>query len=180
MHNLKTNFDKTFGIAKCALSDVLLEDDNFFNYRNKRKMTDIEIVTLAFTTESLGIDSENPLFSKLRNEFLTDFSRLPYLSNYNRRRKRLQDYMAWISEFMAKTISPEENQFILDYRYVRKRIETLLSQMRDQLYLKRNYAKTVDGLFARMCTKMSSVAALQFINFTHGKPINHLKHALAN
>ena len=303
MHNLKTNFDKIIGIAKSMLSNVLLEDDNFFNYKNKPKMSDIEIVALALTAESLGIDSENLLFSKLRSEFLSDFPRLPDRSNYNRRRKRLQDYLVWISDSIAKTISPDENQFILDsipvpicanprisrskickddpevmpkrsyhashkshyygfkmqlviskkgvpislgmtsanvhdvqylqhlekdklsdseiiadkgyltlgyqtslfendrirlvtplranmkrrettwnpnYRYVRKRIETLFSQMCDQLYLKRNYAKTLNGLFARMCTKISSVAVLQYINFLNGKPLNHLKHALGN
>ena len=301
-HNLKTNFDKIIGIAKAMLGDVLLEDDNFFNYKNKPKMSDIEIVALALTAESLGIDSENLLFSKLRSEFLSDFPRLPDRSNYNRRRKRLQDYLVWISDSIAKTISPDENQFILDsipvpicanprisrskickddpevmprrsyhashkshyygfkmqlviskkgvpislgmtsanvhdiqylqhlekdklsdseiiankgylslgyqtslfendrirlvtplranmkrrettwnpnYRYVRKRIETLFSQMCDQLYLKRNYAKTLNGLFARMCTKISSVVVLN-INFLNGKPLNHLKHALGN
>lgn len=112
MHNLKTNFDKIIGIAKSMLGDVLFEDDNFFNYKNKPKMSDIEIVALALTAESLGIDSE--LFSKLRSEFLSDFPRLPDRSNYNRRRKRLQDYLVWISDSIAKTISPDENQFILD------------------------------------------------------------------
>ena len=303
MHNLKTNFDKIIGIAKSTLADVLLEDDNFFHYRNKPNMTDIEIVTLAITAESLGIDSENLLFSKLRNEYLADFPTLPDRSNYNRRRKKLQDYTVWISESIANIISPNEKQFILDsipvpicanprimrskickddpevlpkrgyhashklhyygfkmqlvisksgvpvclgltaanvhdvhylqhlntnklsdseliadkgylslgyqtslfendrirlitplranmkrrethwnsnYRYKRKRIETLFSQMCDQLFLKRNYAKTLNGLFTRMCAKIASVAVLQYINFMHGKPINHLKHALVN
>ena len=114
MHNLKTNFDKIIGIAKSTLVDVLLEDDNFLNYRNKHKMTDIEIVALALTAESLGIDSENLLFSKLRNEYLTDFPRLPDRSNYNRRRKKLQDYKIWIYESISNIISPNEKQFILD------------------------------------------------------------------
>ncbi len=303
MHNLKTNFDKIVGIAKSILADVLLEDDNFARYRNKPKMTDIEIVALALTAESLGIDSENLLFSKLRNEYLPDFPALPDRSNYNRRRRKLQDHTMWISEAISNIILPNEKQFILDsipvpicanpraarskickddpevlpkrgyhashrlhyygfkmqlviskigvpvslgltaanvhdvhylqhldgeklsdseviadkgylslgyqtslfeqekirlitplranmkrrethwnstYRYKRKRIETLFSQMCDQLFLKRNYAKTLNGLFARMCAKITSVAVLQYINFMRGKPINHLKHALVD
>ena len=303
MHNLKTNFDKIIGIAKSTLANVLLEDNNFFHYRNKPKMTDIEIVALSLTAESLGIDSENLLFSKLRSEYLSDFPTLLDRSNYNRRRKRLQDYTVLISESISNIISPNEKQFILDsipvpicanprimrskickddpevfpktgyhashklhyygfkmqlvisksgvpvslgitaanvhdvhylqhldtgklsdseliadkgylslgyqtslfendrirlitplranmkrrethwnsnYRYKRKRIETLFSQMCDQLLLKRNYAKTLNGLFTRMCAKIASVAVLQYINFMHGKPINHLKHALVN
>lgn len=302
MHNLKTNFDKIIGISKLALQEYLLDDGNFFLYPNRPKMSDIEIVALALTAESLGIDSENLLFSKLNNEFITDFPRLPDRSNYNRRKRRLQDYIACVAAPLAKIISPENNQFIIDsipipicqnprilrskickddpdilpkrgyhashklhyygfkmqlviskigvpvylgltpanchdihilshldtaqisgceliadkgylslghqtslfenerirlitplranmkrretlwnpkYRYIRKRIETLFSQLCDQLYLKRNYAKTLEGLFTRMCAKISSVAVLQYINFMNGKPINHLKHALA-
>lgn len=302
MHNLKTNFDKILGITKSTLSHLLLPDGNFRVYRHAPKMTDIEVVTLALTAESLGIDSENLLFFKLKKEFSADFPRLTDRSNYNRRRKRLQDYIAWVAEPVAAIISPGNKQFILDsipvpicqnprisrsricrddpdmlpqrgyhashkihyfgfkmqlvlskegvpvslgltpanvhdvhylqhldsdklrdaeliadkgylsagyqtslfeqdritlitplranmtrrktlwnpaYRYTRKRIETLFSQLCDQLFLKRNYAKTLDGLFARMCTKISSVAVLQYINFLNNKPINHLKHALA-
>lgn len=303
MHNLKTNFDKIIGITKLALADFLLEDGNFYRYKNKPKMSDLEIVALSLTAESLGIDSENLLFSKLKNECLIDFPRLPDRSNYNRRKKRLQDYVASVAEPLAKIMSPDNNQFIIDsipvpicqnpriirskickddpevlpkrgyhashklhyygfkmqlviskigipislgltpanshdvhflnhidaskmadseliadkgylslghqtslfendrirlitplranmkrretlwnpsYRYIRKRIETLFSQLCDQLYLKRNYAKTLDGLFARMCAKISSVAVLQYINFINNKPLNHLKHALSN
>lgn len=303
MHNLKTNFDKIIRIVKSILEESLYPDGNFQAYRNKPKMTDIEVIALALTAESLGIDSENLLFSKLRNEFLEDFPRLPDRTNYNRRRKRLQNQFAWVCESVSRLVSPGENQFIIDsipvpicanprisrskickddpglqparsyhashrtyyygfkmqlvtsksgvpislgmtpanmhdtsylehmdacqiagseligdkgylssgyqtslfedheirlitpirsnmkprenrwnpkYRYIRKRIETLFSQLCDQLHLKRNYAKTLDGLFTRMCCKIGSVAILQYVNFINGKPLNRLKHALGN
>ncbi|SCZ02680.1 IS982 family transposase [Flavobacterium caeni] len=303
MHNLKTNFDKIIGIVKSISEGNLYDEGNFYSYRNKPKMSDIEIIALVLTAESLGIDSENLLFSKLRQEFMEDFPRLPDRTNYNRRRKRLQNHFAWICESVSKLISPDENQYIIDsipvpicanpritrvkickedphlqparsyhashkmyyygfkmqlvtsrsgvpislgmtpanvhdvsylqhldvnqisgseligdkgylsasyqtslfenegiqlitplrsnmkrrenlwnpkYRYIRKRIETLFSQMCDQLYLKRNYAKTLDGLFARMCSKIGSVAILQYLNFINEKPLNRLKHALGN
>lgn len=65
------------------------------------------------------------------------------------------------------------------YRYTRKRIETLFSQLGDQMMLTRNYAKSLDGLFSRIMYKLSAVAVLQWINFNKGKAINHIKHALA-
>jgi hypothetical protein len=47
------------------------------------------------------------------------------------------------------------------------------------MMLTRNYAKSLDGLFSRIMYKLSAVAVLQWINFSNGKPINHIKHALA-
>jgi len=302
MHNLKSNFEKIFQITKLTLDDYLLADGNFQIYKNKPKMTDIEIVTLSITTEALGIDSENYLFSKLRKDYGADFPNLPHRTNFSKRRKRLQDYIVQASEPISKWINPNNNQFILDsipipicqnprinrtkicqdneeikptrgyhashkihyfgfklqlilsksgvpitfgltpanvhdvrylehvadanlgqcdliadkgylsagyqtslfendgirlvtpiranmknaqsiwnpaYRYTRKRIETLFSQLCDQLMLKRNYAKSLDGLFCRICSKIASVAILQYLNFTNQKPINRLKHALA-
>ena len=72
---------------------------------------------------------------------------------------------------------------MVSYPYIfkksRKRIETLFSQLCDQMMLKRNYAKTVDGLTTRIITKITAATCLQYMNHLNGKPINHLKHALA-
>ena len=302
MHNLKTNFDKIVGIAKLSLSPVLLPNGNLERYRNPPKMTDIEVIALALAAESLGIDSENLLFSKLRKEYSADFPRLIDRCNFNRRRRRLQDDISRVAEFVSKAVGNDSKQFIIDsipvpicqnvriprakicredpriqpargfhashkhyffgfkmqlvltrkgipvamgftpgnvhdtafldclsdvelhdceligdkgylstprqttlfehdrirlitplranmkrkatlwnpaYRCTRKRIETLFSQLCDHMLIKRNYAKTLNGLFARMCSKISSVAVLQYINFINEKPLNHLKHALA-
>lgn len=66
------------------------------------------------------------------------------------------------------------------FRRSRKRIETLFSQLCDQFMLKRNYAKTIEGLSVRILSKVTSVTILQYINARNGKPINHLKYALAS
>ena len=65
------------------------------------------------------------------------------------------------------------------FRKSRKRIETLFSQLCDQMMLKRNYAKSLTGLKTRLISKIAAVTLLQSINYHHQKPINHLKHALA-
>lgn len=65
------------------------------------------------------------------------------------------------------------------FKKSRKRIETLFSQLCDQMVVKRNYAKTFDGLATRIISKVTAVTALQTMNARNGKPLNHIKHALA-
>lgn len=72
----------------------------------------------------------------------------------------------------------DKQKFEPVFRKLRKRIETLFSQLCDQFFLKRNYAKTVTGISARLISKISAVTALQYINFLNNKPINNLKYAL--
>ncbi len=114
MHNLKTNFDKIREISKLALSEYLLPNVNFFVCRHLPKLSDIEVVALSITSEALGIDSENLLFSKLKSEYSREFPNLTDRSNYNRRRKKLQDYIALVAQPISKMISPDNNQFIID------------------------------------------------------------------
>ncbi|MGH9955032.1 MAG: IS982 family transposase [Nitrososphaeraceae archaeon] len=64
-------------------------------------------------------------------------------------------------------------------RKKRKRIETLFSQFCDQLMLKRNYAKSFDGFFTRLLAKIAAFTGLQLWNSISGRPLNHVKHALA-
>jgi hypothetical protein len=266
-------------------------------------MSDIQIVALALTAESLSIDSENLLFFKLKNEYQQDFPNLIDRSNFNRRRKRLVNFISFVSQSVAMYIEPDNSSYIIDSmpvpickniriarskicnndqdvspsrsyhachktyyfgfklqlittvsgipyyaalttasahdsqflshiknvqisdcqliadmgylskcrqlelfdsyniklitpnrsnmktinldwtkqtRKSRKRIETLISQLDDQMMIKRNYAKSLEGLLTRICTKVSSAAALQFLNSISNKPLNKIKHALAS
>jgi hypothetical protein len=60
----------------------------------------------------------------------------------------------------------------------RKIIETLFSQLCDQQLLKRNYAKTSEGLFTRIVAKIASVSILKAINSLANKPLGKIKHTL--
>ena len=71
------------------------------------------------------------------------------------------------------------SQWTPKHRYKRKRVETLFSQLCDQMMLKRNYAKSSDGLVTRVLSKISAAAIMQRINIQENKPLNHIKHALA-
>ena len=60
-------------------------------------------------------------------------------------------------------------------RRARKRIETLYSQLCDQFMIRRNYAKTFQGLSIRVLSKITALTVLQWINKLNGNNINNLK-----
>ncbi|MBL7087106.1 MAG: transposase, partial [Candidatus Cloacimonetes bacterium] len=65
------------------------------------------------------------------------------------------------------------------FRKVRKRIETIFSQLCDQFMIRRNYAKTFIGFATRIISKITAFTLLQYINkFITNRPLNHVKHAL--
>jgi len=65
------------------------------------------------------------------------------------------------------------------FKRFRKRIETQFSQLCDQFVMKRNYAKTYNGLCTRIISKIAAFTSLQYLNVLNGRPLNHVKHALA-
>lgn len=66
------------------------------------------------------------------------------------------------------------------FRKSRKRIETLFSQLCDQFMIRRNYAKSFDGIRTRILSKISSLTMIQYLNkFVLDRPINNLKLNLA-
>ena len=65
------------------------------------------------------------------------------------------------------------------YKTKRQMIETFFAQMCDQLNLKRNYAKSYDGLLTRLTSKLSSMSILHWINHLNGKKLAQIKHALS-
>jgi len=126
-----------------------VHDVNYLQWLNETQLTDCELIA---DKGYLSLGYQTSLFEESRIRLVT-----PLRANMKNR----------LSEWNA------------GYRYARKRIETLFSQLCDQLMLKRNYAKTLDGLFTRLCTKISAVAVLQYTNFLNNRNINRLKHALA-
>jgi hypothetical protein len=64
------------------------------------------------------------------------------------------------------------------YKAKRQMVETFFGQMCDQLNLKRNYAKSYEGLVARLTSKLSSMSLLHWINYQNGRKLSQIKHAL--
>ncbi len=64
---------------------------------------------------------------------------------------------------------------------VRKRIETVFSQLCDQFMIQRNYAKSFTGFKSRVLAKVTGLTVLQFLNkFIYNKPVGRVKHTLAD
>lgn len=114
MHNLKTNFDKFLGITKSFFIDQINVFDNFQTYPRNPKMSDCQIIALALTGESIGIDSENYFFGKLKSDHSSDFINLIDRSNFNRRRKRLFPKIAELNQGLANLLNEGEDTYIVD------------------------------------------------------------------
>ena len=62
------------------------------------------------------------------------------------------------------------------FRKKRKRIETLFSQLCDQLMVRRNYAKSFQCFKTRIVSKINALTTIQYINkFIFGRNINNIK-----
>lgn len=114
MHNLYSNFSKFFDITKSLFQHRIDSFDNFYCYRNKPKMSDCQIIAMAITGESLGIDSESYLWGKLKNEHARDFPNLIDRSNFNRRRKRLYPFIEELNRSIAQFLNEGEDIFLID------------------------------------------------------------------
>lgn len=297
MHNLKSNFDKILTIVAEFYKNI---DLPIRQAGRPAKFSDIKVIALALTAESLSIDSENLLFSKLQSNYSSDFPDLIHRSNFNIRARKLRDVIESIRAQMAHKIAGSESVFSIDSMPVpicrivrskrlkicrendrcwpasgycatqkqfyhgyklhalvgvngvidmyelsaanvhdlhylqdvrlrktdccilgdkaydarptqlslfeqnsirllaparaykdrsayfpkhlsklRKRVETTFSQLCDQFNIKRNYAKSFDGLAARTIRKISAFTLLQYINCLANKSRNQIKHALA-
>ncbi|WP_129649643.1 IS982 family transposase [Alistipes senegalensis] len=64
------------------------------------------------------------------------------------------------------------------YRKFRKRIETIFSQLNDNLMMIRNYAKQSCGLFTRWAGKIAAMTFMQYVNFINHRPIGQIKYSL--
>lgn len=301
MHNIHTNFIKILEVIKDIIGDELNEEGNYLRRGTKPKFSDIEVIALSLTSECLGIDSENNLFSKLHTEYLNDFENLISRRQYNDRRKSLFAQTEAVRKSMAERINKQADIFAIDsmpleickmsreqrnkmgkefehhapdkgycasqkkyfYGYklhsvcsaagviqsldltkasvhdvhylkdvkelfsncviigdkgyigrqhqinlfetagielevplrsnqkeqkptmwilkkVRKRIETVFSQLCDQFMMQRNYAKSFTGYKSRVLAKITGLTVLQFLNkFIYNKTIGRVKHTLA-
>lgn len=114
MHNLKTNFDKFYHICKKIFAGAVNKGNNFKNYPVPPKMNDLSIIALSCCMESLGIDSENLFWTKLKHDYAGSFPDLIDRSRFNRRRRRLQPYIENIQTAVSERLSAESNMMIID------------------------------------------------------------------
>jgi hypothetical protein len=83
-------------------------------YPNKPKLSDCEIIALSVTGESIGIDSGNYFWGKLKSDHKNDFPRLIDRSNFNRRRKRLYPFIEELNQHLADNLNKYEDVYLVD------------------------------------------------------------------
>src|SRR5690606_24500820 len=113
MHNLKTNFEKIRRICKSVLSKYLYADGNLECYRNKPRMSDLDIIALSLTSEAVGIESEDFLYGKITSDYAQSIINVPDRSNYKRRKRRMEKYITWVSDSTAWIIDPAADRYFL-------------------------------------------------------------------
>ena len=114
MHNLSSNFYLFLDITKSVFKSSINADGNFKFYPRQPKMSDCQIIAVTITAESIGIDSENYLFGKLKKDYRADFPNLIHRCNFNRRRKILAPYIQQLNQVLADGMNACENAFIVD------------------------------------------------------------------
>jgi hypothetical protein len=77
-------------------------------------MSDCQIIALALTAESIGIDSESYFFGKLKSDYTCDFPNLIDRSNFNRRHKRLYPWISAINQGLSNILNQGEDTYIVD------------------------------------------------------------------
>jgi len=77
-------------------------------------MTDCVIIALSLTSESLGIDSENYLWGKLKCDHSSDFPNLIDRSNFNRLRKNLYPYVEILNQIVSNEMNLNDDVYMVD------------------------------------------------------------------
>lgn len=114
MHNLSSNFRLFLQITKSVFKSSINTDDNFKFYPRKPKLSDCDILALALSAESIGIDSETYLLGKLKKDYFEQFPQLIHRCNFNRRKKVLAWHLQQLNQFLADSMNEDENVFIID------------------------------------------------------------------
>jgi hypothetical protein len=114
MHKLTTNIGIIFQLAKSIFGVRLDPFDNVKSYKNRPKVSDIQILAIAISAEILQIPSENALYHQLEATCPELFQSLPHRTNYNRRRKSLRPLIDEFSGILADDLTSQCNRYIID------------------------------------------------------------------
>lgn len=105
MNNFLSKFEKILEILK-----QFETKSNFLNQIRQPRLSDIELLAVDLTAESLGIDSEHQLFRELPVTISSKIER----SVYNRRRRKLFFVKERIRKALSEKLIGSENYFIVD------------------------------------------------------------------
>ena len=114
MHDLKSIYEKVFKTLKSTAKDYFVYGENYRYYPNPPLMSDLAIVSLVITAESLQITSENLLWSKIQKDYPDMFPNLIHRASFNRRRKALRELLLLCTERLAEPMIDPNESFIID------------------------------------------------------------------
>ena len=107
MSNIVKNYLRVLEVISSLNCDLEFKSD----VGRKQKMTDLEVIALSLTSESMSIDSENSLLKQI------SFDELPNLiekSQFNKSRTKLFLFSEKIRIKLAEFIFEFKNYFIVD------------------------------------------------------------------
>ncbi len=113
MHNLYTIFAKILEINKRFAIKLVDKKGNIPRRGVVPKFSDLEVISLSMAAESMGIDSENYLFSKLER-YKIDMPNLISRRQYNDRRKITSALCNKLREKIASYIDSSEDMYCID------------------------------------------------------------------
>jgi len=114
MHDLPAIYEKTLSQVQSILGSDADAQGNFRTCLRKPTMSDLEVIALALSAESVGIGSENLLFSKLRTDYAARFPRLIHRTRFNRRRKQLAAHILAFAARASERASPGSQVHLVD------------------------------------------------------------------
>lgn len=106
-----SNIVKNYLRVREVISSLNIDSESSFRAGRKFKMTDIEVVALSLTAEYMSIDSENDLFKQLKNSSIPN---LIERSQFNKRRRKLFEFLEKIRNALAHPFLEFEDYFIID------------------------------------------------------------------
>ena len=148
MHDLYSIYVKVRMTLKKALKQNLVKGQNLRIYNNPPKMSDLAIISLSITSECLGIDTENLLWSKIQKDYKSKFPNLIHRTRYNARRKALSGWLMYCSDIWSEELSGEETTYIVDSipipvcKLSRENSSTICRKATDELKASKAYSST--------------------------------------
>lgn len=114
MYSIKNNFDKILRLIKDVLGAECPETGNLLRPGPKPTFTDLEVIALSITAESLSLDSENRLFVIIKSEYTKDFPNIISRRQYNDRRKLLFNWQELIRNRLAGKLNEITEVYAVD------------------------------------------------------------------
>lgn len=113
MHDLRVKYEKILELTQFHFEHLTVEG-NFQFYPKKPKMTDLELIALCLCTEASSIDSENLLFSKLKQDYPGWYSQVGCRTRFNRRRRRLANRIWEVAKVLSRPLQTRSKALIVD------------------------------------------------------------------